>query len=270
VASKRVPGCIAGSVVLLAALFAFVSPSALAGAPLTTPDGLWTWVRPLPFGYQLDWMSAPTPFTLHAISAPAPGTLFIASTASDALVTRDGGASWSWSPANLSPPIVPGLSSITFVSAQEGWAGGYGVLLHTGDGGRSWQTQLTVPALSFILVTFADATSGWAVAGGDYPRVYATRDGGRIWTEVTVPLGNNTFNTLLAQGPGQALLAAEEWSAGTASGDDLGTSVWRTSDYGAHWTAPVLLRKVTLSDGAFASPERGWAIGGSKIGRAHV
>jgi photosystem II stability/assembly factor-like uncharacterized protein len=255
----------ASIVVLLAALFAFVSSPAQASAPLTTPNGLWTWVRPLPFGYQLNWGAAPTPFTLHAISAPSPGTLFVATTASDALVTRDGGAAWSWSPTDLPHARVPGLLSITFISPSEGWAGGYGVLLHTRDGGQTWQTQLTAPELPFILVTFADATSGWAVAGGDYPRVYATRDGGQTWAEVALPFLYSTFNTLVAQGPGQALLAAEEWSMGTATGDDLGTSLWRTSDYGAHWTARVLLKKVRLEDIAFVSPMRGWAVGGATL-----
>jgi photosystem II stability/assembly factor-like uncharacterized protein len=235
-------------VVLVSVLVGLLAASASA-APVATPNGLWTWVRPLPHG-----------FAANAIASPAPGTLFVASTESDLLVTHDGGSSWSWSRAGA-PQGFWGLSSLTFVSAFDGWLGGEGALLHTGDGGLSWQTQLTAPGFSFRLVRFSDATSGWAVAEeGDYVELYTTRDGGKTWTQVAVPQGNYTFNTLTAQGPGAALLVQQEWQSGIGNGDDYGSRLWRTSDYGAHWSAPTALRKSWISGVTFTSAQRGWAI----------
>jgi photosystem II stability/assembly factor-like uncharacterized protein len=249
VASKRLAGCIASIIVLSAALCAFLAPAAFASAPLTTPNGLWTWVRPLPFG-----------FAANAIASPAPGTLFVASTESDLLVTHDGGTSWGWSHAGA-PRDFWGLSSLTFASSLDGWLGTEDVLLHTGDGGLSWQTQLSRPGFSFTLVRFSDATSGWAVAEeGDYVELYSTRDGGKTWTKVEIPQGYYSFNTLSTTGPGQALLVQQAWQSGIGNGDDLGSRLWRTSDYGAHWSAPAALRKSWISGVTFVSAQRALAL----------
>jgi len=241
-------------IVVLAGLAAFAA-SPTQAASVTTPDGLWTWTRPAPFGYPA-----------HAIASPSPGTLLVATVEADALVTRDAGADWSWSPTNVNPGFFDGLSSIVFVSAQEGWAGGNGVLRHTADGGLTWQTQLAETNFTFTHLSFSDASSGWAVAENlDAPKLFATRDGGQTWSEVAIPGDNTTFTTLAAQGPGQALLVQTQWQSGIGNGDDLGTSLSRTTDYGAHWSTPVLLKHMDLTDATFVAPEHGWAIGGKSL-----
>jgi photosystem II stability/assembly factor-like uncharacterized protein len=250
----------AGIIVLLAALVTFAAPPIQAAPrayvpPLATPDGLWTWVRPVPFGYPA-----------HAIASPSPGTLFVATGEPDALVTRDGGAGWSWSPTNVTPGFFDGLSSIAFASPREGWAGGDGVLLHTADGGLTWQTQLTAADFTFTHLSFSDVSSGWAAAENlDLPRVFATRNGGQTWTEVALPGENTTFTTLVAQGPGEALLVQEQWQSGIGNGEDLGTRLWRTTDYGAHWLGPVSLGGGYFAGATFVSPEHGWAIIGAAL-----
>ena len=257
-ATKRVAGRIASIVVSMAALCACFAPSALATAPVTTPDGLWSWVGPLPFGYQA-----------NAIAAPAAGTLFVGTTAPDALVTHDSGASWSWSHTNVKPGLfIGGIASLAFPSPQQGWAGGEGVLLHTADGGQTWQTQLSRPGLlMFDLLSFSDARSGWAVAqDGDYIEIYATGDGGQSWTQATLPGENTTFSTLAAQGPGQALLVQEQWQSGIGNGEDYGLRFYRTTDYGAHWAVSAALSKYNYCAGAaFVSSSRGWALVGGSL-----
>ena len=259
-ASTRAAGRIVTMIVSVAALLAFVAPSALAAAPVTTPDGLWTWVRPLPFGYPA-----------NAIAAPAPGTLFVATGATDALVTRDGGAGWSWSPTNLPTGFEAGATGITFVSPTEGWAGGRGLILHTVDGGLSWETQLTMAASSpfsqptFTQLSFSDASSGWAVSPmAEITLVYATKDGGQTWTDTQAPWDDySSFRTLAPQGPGRAVLIKEVWSTGLGNGDPVGTRLWWTTDYGAHWSAPTTLNHIYLRGAVFFSADRGVAIGSS-------
>ena len=62
-ASRRSASRIACLVVLLCVFVGLFSASASA-APLATPNGLWTWVRPLPFG-----------FPANAIASPAGGNI---------------------------------------------------------------------------------------------------------------------------------------------------------------------------------------------------
>ena len=258
-ASKRVAaGCIAGIIALLAALCAFFAPSALAVTPVTTPDGLWTWAQPLPHGYP----------AYGGIASPTPGTLFVATTTPYPLVTRDGGASWSWEQSITSVPGFANLSGLTFVSAQEGWAWGSdakvstGMLLHTTDGGASWQLSLTVPA-PFLAARFADPSTGWVEAqDGDYATLYTTTDGGRSWSSaIALPQEySSSFTALVVpQGGQRALLFWTLLSAGD-QGDLVGTRVWRTTDGGLTWSAPTLIKGAWIRNAAFSSAEQGWAV----------
>src|ERR1035437_8666350 len=171
-------------------LAAILAPPAVA-APFTSPDGLWTWSRPLPHGYPAS-----------SISAPAPGVLFVATTTSDALATSDGGASWTWSRTGGVAGFT-GAEGVQFVSTSDGWAWGAdatgknGVVLRTTDGGATWQSSLTIPVLPSLSVSFADPSTGWLLAGEDFSEFYgydvlsSTTDGGQTWS-VPVALPQDT------------------------------------------------------------------------------
>ena len=226
-------------------------------APLTSPDGLWTWSRPLPFGYPAS-----------SIAAPAPGELFVATKVSDLLATTDGGTSWTWSRTGA----VPGFAEpqgVQFVSATEGWAWGVdttllnGMLLHTTDGGASWQSSFTAPSqVGPRMVRFAGPLSGWVVSG-DYEDFVldTTSDGGQTWSgPLAVPNGDgDSFETLAPQGAGKAVVFEAVYEAGWANGDFVGTRVERTTDGGATWLAPTMLKGVEFVDAAFSSSTKGWA-----------
>ena len=191
------------AVAVIATATGAIMAAPAAAAPFTSPDGLWTWSRPLPFGY---------PAT--AISAPASGELFVATTVSDLLATTDGGTSWGWSRTSAVSGFA-GPQGLQFVSATEGWTWGYSttlrnvMLLHTTDGGATWQPNLTVPSSPGpLVVRFAGPLSGWLVTGGDYENqeLYTTTDGGQTWSAPrAVPEDwNNQFATFArraARGP---------------------------------------------------------------------
>ena len=256
---------------LLAALAVAVSPRPPArswlpppaAAPFTSPDGLWTWSRPLPFGYPA-----------NAISTAAPGELFVATTVSDLLATTDGGASWSWSRTSAVPGLAGGLNGVQFVSATEGWAWGPDttleneMLLHTTDGGATWQSNLTVPAEpGWLLVRFAGPLSGWVVApDGDGSTLYHTTDSGQTWSApLDAPSSDyNLFGTLAPQGGQRALLMETVWSTGSDNGEIVGTQMWRTTDGGATWSAPTMVRGgADIGNATFSSATKGWATGES-------
>jgi hypothetical protein len=91
-----------------------------------------------------------------------------------ALVTADGGATWTL----LRVPRLP--LSVFFLNARLGWLATEGGLYQTGDFGRKW-TKLDSPK-RILRVHFLDESRGWAV--GVEKSVYQTTDGGRRWSRV--------------------------------------------------------------------------------------
>lgn len=104
-------------------------------------------------------------------------------------LTTDGGTSWQ---AGRILGKEPKIDSIYFLSENDGWAVGNvdatdaaderGVILRTGDGGRSWRyIESEIKAVNFDRVFFADSQRGWIAS---YDSVYRTNDGGREWLMV--------------------------------------------------------------------------------------
>ncbi len=130
------------------------------------------------------------------------------------LISADHGVTWKQSPV----PVSSDLVAVYFVDARQGWAVGHdGVVLHSGDGGDTWQLQLDGrkanallveamerravaepaskeasallteakryevqgPDKPFLDVWFADADNGYVV--GAYNLIFRTRDGGKSW-----------------------------------------------------------------------------------------
>lgn len=133
-----------------------------------------------------------------------------------------------WEPVNVKEDLE--LMSVHFASADEGWvAGGKpgmtgGVILHTTDGGMTWEIQLGDPASDDRAIRdlyFLDAKTGFAVQGspGDH-QLLRTTDG-QNWTQVgTVPEHREDFAFLSPQ-------------VGVLIGDN--PTILRTTDGGKKW-----------------------------------
>jgi photosystem II stability/assembly factor-like uncharacterized protein len=72
------------------------------------------------------------------------------------------------------------LASIFFTDVKKGWAvGERGTILHTVDGGNTWETQKS-PVTSYLFdVHFVNPLQGWIVT--EYTTVLHTVDGGKTW-----------------------------------------------------------------------------------------
>jgi photosystem II stability/assembly factor-like uncharacterized protein len=106
------------------------------------------------------------------------------------------GQTWQQMPV----PSQSNLNSIYFADANHGWAVGHDAsILHSKDGGASWQIQQFLPELDKPLfdIYFKDPLHGIAV--GAYGMFYRTSDAGKTWT--------NEFHLELASADDQQLLA---------------------------------------------------------------
>lgn len=199
--------------------------------------------------------------------------------------THDGGQTWTIKSTGIADDFV----SIAFSDAQHGFilaqamSSDYplGVsVLHTSDGGASWQQvslcscdhigagSLAVASPTTVYATlsngnllgsndggntwhmlfgvvgtqvvFANATEGWLLSGSS---IYHTTDGANTWTAVLTTNGN--AQSIAVPAPGQ--IVADSF----ATAGDL----YRSSDDGATWSDSPL--SVNLQSFVFTSPSQG-------------
>ncbi len=153
------------------------------------------------------------------------------------------------------------LRDVFFLDSDQGWAvGDRGVVLHTEDGGRHWQTQRTVESGQLESIHFVDANNGWVVGGTIHPYthrtsclVLRTHDGGCTWTQVP-------DLTLPALKYVRFFNGQQGWAVGNTSAL-YPTGIFRTEDGGRSWfTLPVgLTGKWTAAD--FLDPAQGAVAG---------
>jgi len=134
---------------------------------------------------------------------------------------------------------------------------GYGVILHTTDGGRNWHRQGKageIPDTDLESVAAIDAQNAWVVGGSaENGVILRTRDGGQTWEQQTIPEN--------AQGHGLdgifALDGETAWVVGS------GYVILHTTDGGATWVrqGQGTIPEVAYSC-AYASDSRNvWVIG---------
>jgi photosystem II stability/assembly factor-like uncharacterized protein len=143
------------------------------------------------------------------------------------------------------------LSDVDFVNAETGWAvGGYGSVLSTVDGGRTWRSQ-RVGTTPLSGVDFVDAEHGWAVGKGGV--VLVTSDGGRTWSRQTVPRRPDLSK----------VVATDRTHAWVLGAGEAGSIVLGTTD-GATWSKLMTYQAGHwdyLADLTFTDQRHGWAVG---------
>ncbi len=160
------------------------------------------------------------------------------------LTTSDGGNTWSRVlPENLPPAqenegaFAASGTNIALSGKSHAWIGTGAAaksrVLHTADGGRTWQVADTPlasgPSSGIFSIAFRDARHG-VIAGGDYRKesdavdnLAVTNDGGTTWT---LGKGLSGFRSVVAYVPGSETLIAIGPSGGDYSTDDGRT--WTT------------------------------------------
>jgi photosystem II stability/assembly factor-like uncharacterized protein len=129
------------------------------------------------------------------------------------MYSDDQGAHW----LQARVPVAVDLTAVTFADARQGWAVGHdGVVLHSADGGASWERQADGrgdkdgAARPLLDVWFADADNGMAV--GAFGLALCTGDGGDTWFHCEAVIENPNglhLNAVRAVG-GAVYIAGEQ------------------------------------------------------------
>ena len=136
--------------------------------------------------------------------------------------------------ADAQSPPPTSLRAVRFADAREGWAAGdHGLIVHTIDGGRTWERQPTGSRASLTGLAFPSPYVGYAVGraelptGGSSGTVLRTDDAGVTWHEC-----NGTGL------PGLNCVQFFDETRGFAAGDSTASypaSVYFTNDAGRTW-----------------------------------
>jgi photosystem II stability/assembly factor-like uncharacterized protein len=86
----------------------------------------------------------------------------------------------NWQQANV--PVQTTLTDVFFLNENLGWAVGHdATILHSQDGGLTWQVQLYKPELQKPLLNILFKTPSDGIAIGAYGLLFRTMDGGVTW-----------------------------------------------------------------------------------------
>lgn len=152
------------------------------GTILKTTDGGATWIR--------QGNSSMIPGGLCGISPLNASTAWAVGGDNTMLYTSDGGENWT----SISDPTYDGFGFQCVYALNESvvWAVGgtmdYGIILRSGDGGNTWESQgdsLLLDGYPLITISVVDATNAWVVGHGY--TVASTDDGGENWVIRTPP-----------------------------------------------------------------------------------
>ncbi len=172
----------------------------------------------------IEWseMARLAPESLLLDAAEADGRIFVVGDRGHILVSEDSGATW----VQARVPTRSMLNAVTALDGKRAWAVGHdSVIVHTSDGGRTWERQYWAPedASPLFDVWFENANHGLAV--GAYAYFLETNDGGKTWERRDVDEEERHWYKLVEAPDGTLFVAAE-----------FGT-VFRSKDKGATWEA---------------------------------
>ena len=152
-------------------------------------------------------------------------------------------------------PVEPQIGWITGSSVD-----GYGVILHTTDGGKTWVRQgsaTEIPDYDVNDIRAMDPLTAWAVAGsGTGGAILRTRDGGITWVQQkATPLGLDGIGVVDGN---------TAWAVGKNG------TILRTSDGGSTWTAQDSGTTAGLFVVAALDAMNAWIVGDTDSGYAVI
>ncbi len=126
-----------------------------------------------------------------------------------------------WSPRDSKTGET--LTCLSFVDGKNGWAAGHGgVIIHTSDGGETWEVQRKGSPQNLALFDIKFVSKNIGYVCGAYDTLLKTTDGGKSWDDIATGL-DNIYNGLCFRDENNGFLAGE-----------FGTLL-KTADGGKSW-----------------------------------
>ncbi|MFZ9683123.1 MAG: WD40/YVTN/BNR-like repeat-containing protein [Cephaloticoccus sp.] len=157
-------------------------------------------------------------FATALSAAPAPRVLLLGAARSTAgivavgergtlLLSTDEGANWT----GLASPSTATLTAVSFAPGGEhGWAVGHdAVILHTADGGRTWQMQWQGDNLEDSWLDVCALADGRVVVVGAYGLALVSADAGQTWSNLVVQDYDSHLNRIVSRADGTLFIAGE-------------------------------------------------------------
>lgn len=139
------------------------------------------------------------------------------------------------------------LLSVAFPTRNDGWAcGRWGTVLHTADGGKTWEYQKTGTDYTLSSIYFGDSKNGWAV--GDEGIIIHTEDGGKTWVKQKSPVSYFLMGVHFAD-THKGWIVTER------------TTILHTQDGGKTWVKQFSDGDYILKSVSFSDQRNGWAVG---------
>lgn len=111
--------------------------------------------------------------------AKAEGRLVAVGNWGHIILSDDNGQNWRQA---KQVPTRTTLTSVFFADAMHGWAAGHDtVVLHTADGGETWEMQYSDPPAETPLLTIWFENTQHGIAAGSFSFMLETFDGGKNW-----------------------------------------------------------------------------------------
>ena len=157
-------------------------------------------------------------------------------------------------------PTSNTLMAVKFLTPKKGWVvGDAGTILHTEDGGETWEAQESGTAQPLISLAIINEKVGWAA--GRFGVIIHTNDGGKTWItqlETKADLSNIYF-----------LDDKEGWAVGQKmplSGSSKG-ALLHTVDGGQKWEEIDHETESNIAGIYFINKQTGWLLAGGDIYR---
>ncbi len=145
------------------------------------------------------------------------------------------------------------LNDVFFVGRNDGWIVGYGLIYHTSDAGGTWNEQDLPVPLNCESVFFIDEDNGWIV-GSNYTIIH-TENGGESWEEQDSGMGSE-YGWLTS-----VFFINEDmgWTCG------WNNVILKTTDGGEYWNETTSGGNDFLSSVYFIDNSVGWVSGSGMI-----
>jgi len=137
------------------------------------------------------------------------------------------------------------FNSCFFIDSQYGWADAGRTLVRTADGGKNWEIIPSPDNMYIQGFEFTDKDYGWIIGN----HIYRTTDGGTTWENMDFASATYNYVDFVSRDIGYVLCR-----------DLLGDKVYKTTNGGETWSGTNVLGAM-LREIFFTSEYDGWALG---------